>query len=330
MRAVAIYEHGGPDVIRVVDDWPAPEPGPADAVVQVKATSLNRNDLMVRAGMPGVETTFPHVPGGDIAGVVVTAPPGRSDLEGARVVVDPMVELEGGRLVALGENMNGGMSEEIVVPADNLVAVPDGVTFEQAAALPMAYATAHRLLVTRGAVQEGEHVVVLGASGGLGTGAVQIAAALGAEVTAVASSPAKLARLEELGANHLIEATGGEYGAAVWKLTGKRGADVIVDPIGQATWAATMRTVAKGGRILVCGALTGHDVMTDLRYLWVREATIIGSDGFTRRDLEAVLALVASGRMLPVIDRVVGFHDVAAAQRDMEARRVFGKVIVIP
>jgi alcohol dehydrogenase len=159
---------------------------------------------------------------------------------------------------------------------------------------------------------------------------VQLAAQRGAEVIAVASTQEKLDRLSALGATHGVLARGAEYGAQVWELTGRRGADVIVDYTGSETWPTTIRTVRNGGRILVCGATTGYEAVTDLRYVWVRESTIIGSDGWRRSDLEALLALVAVGRLEPVIDRIVGFDGVAAAHDDLEQRRVFGKILVSP
>ena len=331
MRAVAFFEHGGADVVRTVDDWPEPVPADDEVVVQVEACSLNRMDLLVRRGLPGVTTSLPRVPGADIAGVVVQC--GSSVDEtviGARVLVDPMITLPNGRAGALGENTDGGLVERIAVPVANTLPIPDAVTFEQAAALPIAYGTAYRLLVTRGQVRSGETIVILGASGGLGTGAVQIASMRGAEVIAVASSEDKLQRLSQLGATHLISARGAEYGEKVWKLTGKKGADVIVDTIGAETWPTTLRTIASGGRILVCGATTGFDVATDLRYVWVREATIVGSDGCRREDLQELLGLVEQRKLVPVIDRVVGFDDVGAAEKAMEDRAIFGKIVVTP
>jgi alcohol dehydrogenase len=321
MRAVAIYEHGGPDVLRVVDDWPEPEPGPDEAVVSVEACALNHLDVFVRRGMPGLPVELPRVTGGDIAGRLAS---------GDRVLVDPLITLPNGRHGALGENANGGLVERIAVPAANLLPVPENVTLEQAAALPIAYGTAHRMLIERGRIAEGETVVVLGASGGVGTACVQLAARHGAEVIAVASTQSKLEGLARLGAAHLVLARGAEYGAQVWDLTRRRGADVIVDYTGSETWSTTLRTVRTGGRILVCGATTGYEAVTDLRYVWVREATIIGSDGWRRSDLDALLELVAAGLLEPVIDRVIGFDQVAAAHEDLEGRRVFGKILVSP
>jgi alcohol dehydrogenase len=331
MRAVAFFEHGGADVVQTVEDWPEPVASEGEVVVQVEACSLNRMDLLVRRGLPGVPTALPRVPGADIAGIVIKS--GSSvdkGMVGRRVLVDPMITLPNGKAGAFGENTDGGLVERIAVPVANIIPIPDSVTFEQAAALPIAYGTAYRLLVTRGRVSHGEKIVVLGASGGLGTGAVQIAAMRGAEVIAVASSDAKLRRLSHLGATHLVQARGAEYGDKVWKLTAKQGADVIVDTIGAETWSTTLRTVAVGGRILVCGATTGFDVHTDLRYVWVRETTIIGSDGCRREDLQELLALVEQRKLVPVIDRVIGFSEVAAAEKAMEDRSIFGKIVVSP
>jgi alcohol dehydrogenase len=331
MRAVAFFQHGGADVVQTVEDWPEPVPAENGVVVQVEACSLNRMDILVRRGLPDVPTPLPRVPGADIAGIVIECGASVDEgMLGRRVLVDPMITLPNGKAGALGENADGGLVERIAVPEANIIALPDSVTFEQAAALPIAYGTAYRLLVTRGGVSHGDTVVVLGASGGLGTGAVQIAAMRGAEVIAVASSDEKLRRLAQLGAAHLVQARGADYGSKVWKLTAKKGADVIVDTIGAETWPTTLRTVACGGRILVCGATTGFDVRTDLRYVWVREATIIGSDGCRREDLEELLALVAQRKLVPVIDRVVGFSEVSAAEKAMEDRSIFGKIVVSP
>jgi alcohol dehydrogenase len=330
LRAVAFYQHGDPGVLRLVSDWPEPRAGPGQAVVAVEACALNHLDLFVRRGMPGVAITLPRVPGGDIAGTVVASGSGAAAEPGQRVLVDPLITLPGGKHGALGENADGGLTERIAVPGQNLIPLPASVSAVQAAALPIAYGTAHRMLITRGQLRPGETLVVLGASGGVGTACVQLGAMLGTEVIAVASSQAKLDRLAGLGARHLVLARGPEYGAKVWQLTRKRGADVIVDYSGRDTWPATLRTVRHGGRILVCGATSGYEAATDLRYLWVREASILGSDGWRRDDLEALVGLVAAGRLSPVIDRVTGLDGVVQAQRDMEARAVFGKIVVDP
>jgi alcohol dehydrogenase len=330
VQAVAFFEHGGPEVLEVVD-WHEPVAGPGEVVVAVQACGLNHLDIFVRRGMPGVTIDLPRISGGDIAGVVSQVGPGVRDVRpGTRVLVDPLVVLPDGRHGALGENTQGGLCDAIAVPAENLLPLPDTISFEAAAALPIAYGTALRMLITRGNVTGGESVVVLGASGGVGTACVQLAKMLGATVFAVASADDKLERLRALGADHLIKARGAEFGAEVWRLTGKQGADVIVDYTGKDTWPTSLRTLRAGGRLLTCGATSGYEATTDLRYVWTREQTIIGSDGWTRHDLEQLLSLVADGAITPVIDRVVPLDSVADAEAAIERREVFGKVIVAP
>jgi alcohol dehydrogenase len=331
VRAVVFFEHGGPEVLQVVDDWPAPVAGPGQVVVQVRACGLNHLDIFVRRGMPGVQTELPHVSGGDIAGVVSSVGRDvRGFQPGDRVLVDPAIDLGNGHVGALGETVQGGLCEAIAVPVTSLIALPDAVSFEQAASLPIAYGTAYRMLITRGRVVAGELVVVLGASGGVGTACVQLAKLAGASVVAVASTDDKLQRLQELGADHVIRARGAEFGAEVWRLTEKRGADVIVDYTGKETWPTSIRSLKMGGRLLTCGATTGFEAVTDLRYVWVREQTIIGSDGWRRDDLEALLKLVEDGRITPVIDRVWPLERTREAEEAIERREVFGKVIMVP
>jgi alcohol dehydrogenase len=331
MRAVAFYEHGGPSVLRVVDDWPWPTATPGNVVVRVEACGLNHLDLFVRRGMPGVKVELPRISGGDVAGVVIAVGEGVSGAQaGDRVLIDPLVDLGDGRHGALGENTQGGLCEAIAVPAENLIPLPDTISFAQAAALPIAYGTAYRMILTRGRVVADETVVVLGASGGVGTACVQLAKMCGATVFAVASSDEKLDKLRQLGADHVIKARGEEYGREVWRLTNKTGADVIVDYTGQDTWPTTIRTLRPGGRILTCGATTGYQAMTDLRYVWTREETIIGCDGWRRSDLERLVALVDEGRITPVIDRVCPLERTREAQEAIERREVFGKVIIAP
>lgn len=328
MRAVVVREHGRPEVLRLEDDFPDPQPGPGQALVRVTACALNHLDLFVRRGMPGVTTALPHISGGDIAGTVEAYGPGADGpAPGARVLVDPYLATgrTGG---ALGEDAHGGLAELVAVPAGNLIPLPDAVDDVAAAALPIAYGTALRMLVTRGRIRAGETVVVLGASGGVGTAAVQLARAAGCRVAAVASSPWKLERLAALGAEAAVGMDG--WSTAVWDWTGRRGADVVVDYTGRDTWPDSVRTVAVGGRILCCGATTGYEAVTDLRYLWRREAQIVGSNAWGRDDLVQLVGRVAEGTLAPVIDRVVGLDGVRAAQEALERREVFGKVVVRP
>jgi len=327
MRAAAISAHGGLDQVRIRTDWPEPKAGPGQAVVEVKACGLNYLDIFVLQGMPGLPVTMPRIPGGDIAGVVHSVGAGVSrEWVGRRVLIDPHIKPGG----ALGEHANGGLCERIAVEAENLIHMPDAVTFEQAAALPIAYGTAYRMMITRGHVQAGELVLILGASGGVGTGCVQIAKNLKARVIACASSPEKLRRLRELGADHVIDYTKEDFSKKAWEISGKKGVDVVVNYTGGDTWVPSLRALARHGRLLTCGATAGFDPKTDIRYIWRREVNIIGANGWTREDLEALLLEVERGTIKPIIDRVLPLADSAEAMRLLQDREVFGKVIVVP
>jgi alcohol dehydrogenase len=327
MRAIAIAAHGGLEQVKLRPDWPEPKAGPGQAVVEVKACGLNYLDIFVLQGMPGLPVEMPRIPGGDIAGVVhsVGAGIGR-EWVGRRVLIDPHIKPGG----ALGEHANGGLCERIAIEAENLIPMPDAVSFEQAAALPIAYGTAHRMLITRGRVQAGELVLILGASGGVGTGCVQIAKNLGARVIACASSASKLQRLKELGADYLIDYTREDFSRKAWDISGKKGVDVLVNYTGGDTWVPSLRTLARHGRLLTCGATAGFDPKTDIRYIWRREVNIVGANGWTREDLEALLVAVERGGIKPIIDRVFPLAESAKALRLLQDREVFGKVIVCP
>ena len=328
MRAAAIDAHGGLDQLRLRTDWPEPTAGPGQAVVTVKACGLNYLDIFVLQGMPGLPGgTMPRIPGGDISGVVhsVGAGVGR-EWVGRRVLIDPHIKPGG----ALGEHANGGLCERIAVEAENLIHMPDAVTFEQAASLPIAYGTAYRMMITRGQAAGGELVLILGASGGVGTGCVQIAKNLKARVIACASSADKLRRLKELGADHVIDYTKEDFSKKAWEISGKKGVDVLVNYTGGDTWVPSLRTLATHGRLLTCGATAGFDPKTDIRYIWRREVNIIGANGWTREDLEALLIEVERGTIKPIIDRVFPLAESAEAMRLLQDREVFGKVIVTP
>ncbi len=327
MRAVTIDAHGGLEQIRLRTDWPEPSPRPGQAVVEVKACGLNYLDIFVLRGMPGLPVEMPRIPGGDIAGVVDSVGAGVSrDWVGRRVLVDPHIKPGG----ALGEHANGGLCERIAVDADNLIAMPDAVTFEQAASLPIAYGTAHRMLISRGRLQPGELVLILGASGGVGTGCVQIAKNVKARVIACASSAEKLRRLTALGADHVIDYTREDFSRRAWEISGKKGVDVLVNYTGGDTWVPSLRTLARHGRLLTCGATAGFDPKTDMRYIWRREVNIIGANGWTREDLEALLDAVERGSITPIIHAVYPLAEAREALRVMEDREVFGKIIVRP
>jgi alcohol dehydrogenase len=331
MRAAIFRSHGTADVLEVVDDWPDSEPTSDQVVVRVVACGLNHLDVFVRRGMPGISVTLPHISGGDIAGVVERVGEDvRGIRPGDRVMLDPQIVLPDGRVVAMGEQLPGGLCELVSVSAKNVIVLPGKISLEQAAAIPVAYGTAYRMLLTRGAIRAGETVVILGASGGVGTASVQLSAMAGCRTIAVTRADAKVRALEALGADAVVVAPDSDFGIDLRRVVGRQGADVIVDYTGQATWPTTVRSTKAGGRILVCGATSGHLVQTDLRYVWARELTIVGSDGWSREDLEALVALVADGTVSPVIDRVLPLSKIAEGHRALEQREMVGKILVAP
>lgn len=335
MRALVLYEHGGNDKFRFETDFPTPTPGPGELLVQVRATSLNHHDVFTRRGMPGINLRFPLIVGCDVAGEIVALGDGVDDWAiGDRVLFDPINRT---KFEMIGETRPGGLADYIAAPAHQALRIPDDISFETAACLPMAYATAYRMMVTRGAVGAGERVVILGASGGVGTACVQIAKMNGAEVVACAGSDASLERLTQLGADHGINYRAAAFHEEVIKLFGKPnvfgtggGADVIVNCTGGDTWVQSMKCLAKNGRMLTCGATAGYDPKTDLRYIWSFEHTIIGSNGWLRSDIEALIGHVQHGKITPVIGHVARLEDAASAMEMLDARTGFGKIVVKP
>lgn len=335
MKAAVIREHGGPDQLVVDDHFADPVAGAGEVVVRVRATSLNYHDVFTRRGMPGIKIAMPMIMGLDIAGEVLETGPGVSGWRaGDRVLIDPIDRVRGG---LMGETIHGGLAERCRASAAQLVRIPDGVSFEAAAALPVAYGTAHRMMLAQGHVDAGEKVLILGAAGGVGTCCVFLAKMAGAEVIACASSADKLRRLEELGADHVIDYTTVDLVAEIHRRFGKPtrrahtgGVDVAINYTGGDTWVPSLRCLRRGGRLLTCGATAGFDPKTDIRYIWTFELTIQGSNGWMRDDIEALLSLVAAGKLRPVVDRVLPLDQAREALRLIEDREVIGKVIVSP
>ncbi len=331
MRAAVIHEHGGRDKI-LLEDVPKPTAGQGEIIVAVKACGLNHLDIFVRRGMPGVAIDLPRITGGDIAGVIEEIGPGVSArMRGQRVMLDPAIITPDGQPGALGEHATGGLAEYIKVPAGIAIPLPNDVSFIQAAALPIAYGSAWRMMVSRGQVKAGEHVLVLGASGGVGTACVQIAKMRGCVVYAAASSPDKLERLRALGADVLVDyREQPEFHRFVRGLTGGEGVDVVVNYTGGDTWVRSLKALKHGGRLLTCGATAGFDPKTDIRFIWRRELAILGSDGWQREDLLALLNAVSTGRLKAVVDRVLPLEEIREGHRLLEEREVVGKVIITP
>jgi len=325
MKAAVIERQGDLEGL-VYRDWPQPKPRAGEVLVRVRACGLNHLDIFVRRGMPDFPVPLPFISGGDIAGEIVAVGAKVSDeLITRRVLVDPSTP-DG----MLGEQLPGGMAEFVTAPVSHILPLPSNVSFRQAACLPVAYGTARRMLLSRGKLRAGETVLILGASGGVGNACVQIARETGARVIATASDPAKLERLRKLGADDLINYQVEDFSAAAWRLTGKRGVDMVVNFTGGDTWVPSLRSLRDGGRLMTCGATAGFDPRTDIRYIWVRELNILGSDGWTTDDLRELLRQVASGTLRPVISDVLPLSSARAAERLLEARRVFGKVILEP
>jgi 2-desacetyl-2-hydroxyethyl bacteriochlorophyllide A dehydrogenase len=325
MQAAVIHAQGGPEQL-VVEQFERPEPGPEEVLVRVGACALNHLDIFVRRGMPGLPVKLPHIGGGDIAGWVEAVGSRVHGVElGTAVLVDPISEHG-----MLGETRHGGLAEFVCVPATNLLPIDDPGRLIDFACLPVAYGTAHRMLFTRARLQAGETLVVIGASGGVGVACVELGKGAGARVIACTSTDAKAHRLSALGADDCVVAADGQFGAAVWTLTGKQGADVVVDYTGKDTWPQSVRSVRKGGRLVCCGATSGYQASTDLRYLWVREIDIRGSDGWTRQDLIDLCGLVESGALRPVVHAIVPLSRARDGIAELEERRAFGKVVVIP
>jgi NADPH:quinone reductase-like Zn-dependent oxidoreductase len=334
MRALVLRRHGGLEDLEFVSDHPRPEVVEGHVVIRVRASSFNYHDVFTMRGMPGIKVPLPVVIGLDLAGEIADVGAGVSGWKaGDRVLVNPVNRRQG----LMGEMLDGGMAEYCLVAADQLVAMPAGVTFEQAASLPVAYGTAHRMLITHKTIEKGERVIVLGASGGVGTGCVLLAKMLGAEVIACASSDEKLARLKEIGADEVIDYTKTDWSKWAVEKYGKPqrrsyegGVDVVINFTGGETWHPSLRCLKRGGKLLVCGATAAYDPKEDLRYVWSFELKIIGSNSFYDEDLKGLMDLISAGKIKPVIDKVLPLSEAREGLRLIQDRKVIGKVVVTP
>jgi alcohol dehydrogenase len=334
VRAIVFHEHGPVSKLHL-EEFPDPAAGPKDVVLRVKATSLNGFDPMILAGTTGLDTPLPMIPCGDIAGEIVAlgAEVDAGDWKvGDRVCPHPFVLGEG----MTGETRLGAACEYVRIPAANLIRIPDAVSDVEAASLPIAYGAAYRMMKTRGRVEKGEKVLVLGAAGGVGTCCVQLAKVAGAEVVAAASAAWKLGKLREIGADHVIdtskedfvEAVHGRYGKP--RMFGGGGVDVIVNYIGGDTWARSLRCLTARGRMLTCGATAGFDPPTDIRYIWSYEQQVIGSNGWLPQEQAALLEMVAEGKLAPVLHAVRALEETPRSIQELIDRQVVGKTVIAP
>jgi NADPH:quinone reductase-like Zn-dependent oxidoreductase len=338
MKAIYIEKHGGNDVLQY-GDLPDPEPGPGEVRVAIRAAALNHLDLFVRNGIPGV--TLPQIPGGDGAGVVDTVGAGVEGIApGDPVLLQPGLYCNSCefcrageqsicvRFAILGEHAPGTFAEKIVVPARNVFPIPARLSFEQAAAFPLAYQTAWRLIVGRGALRPGQTVLIHGAGGGVGGAAVEIALLVGARVFATTSDEAKAAHLREAGAERVIDYRQEDVAKVVRAATEKRGVDVVVDSVGEKTWMSSLQSVARGGRIVTCGATSGPNPKEEIRLVFWKQISILGSTMANDREFRALLSTVAAGRLTPRIDRVFPMARAREAYQRMEEGRQHGKIVL--
>jgi NADPH:quinone reductase-like Zn-dependent oxidoreductase len=323
VKAIRIHEDGGPEVLRY-EDAPDPEAGPGEVLIRLRAASLNHLDVWVRKGLPSVPK--PRILGADGAGVVEAVGTGVEGFgPGDRVVINPGLEHDG-RISVVGEHFDGTHAELIALPASVVYALPDKLGFEEAAAFPLVFETAYRMLVTKARLAAGEWVLVWGIGAGLATAALAIAKALGGRVIVTSRSEAKLARAAELGADAAVPTA--EAAARVKEITEGRGVDVVVEHVGEATWATSLQVAAQGARVVVCGATSGPNPPAALHRIWWKQLTVYGSTMGTKADFEGAYELVRSGRARPVVDEVFPLAEARAAHERLEAGEQLGKIVL--
>ncbi len=334
MKALVLRKHGDLDSLEVVGDYPRPQVQPGHVVIRVGASSFNYHDVFTVKGMPGIKVPMPVIIGLDMAGTIDQVGADVAGWKaGDRVLVNPLNKKKG----LMGEMMDGGMAEYCLVAADQLIAMPANVSFADAASLPVAYGTAHRMLITHKTVKKGDKVLILGASGGVGTGCILIAKMLGAEVIACTSSAEKVKALQAFGADHVININEVDFSKWAVEKYGKPqrrnhdgGVDVLINYTGGDTWVPSLRCIKRGGKLLVCGATAGHDPKEDLRYIWSFEIEVKGSNSFYDDDLKGLMDMIQAGKMKPIIDEVFPLEKAAEGLALIRDRKVIGKVVVTP
>lgn len=340
MKAIAFHEHGGIEVLQTAE-LPVPDVGRNDVLVRVRAVALNHLDLFVRKGLPGLHLDMPHILGSDIAGEVVAVGEDVTRRQtGDRVLLNPTLScgtcalcLRGEdnycrQFGVIGEHVRGGYAQYIAVPARNVYPLPGKLPFADAAAIPLVYATAWRMIVTQARVRPGEIVLILGIGGGVASAALQVARVMGAEVWVTSGSDEKLKKAQALGATQTFNYSQEDWGAAVWERSGRRGVDVVLDNVGQATWSSSLRTLRTGGRLVTCGATTGPQGSTNINLVFWRQLQIFGSTMSTQGEFQDMLRQVEIGRLRPVVDRVLPLESAQTAHRLLEAGEQFGKIVL--
>lgn len=340
MKAVRFHEHGGIDRLKY-EDAPDPVAGPCEVVVRVKACALNYLDIWERRGLPGIRFPLPHISGSDVAGIVESVGPGVAHVKpGDKTLVNPGLSCMHCRqcyeghdnlcrsYTALGYFTDGGYAERVRIPAVNALPYPEGIEFTDAAALPLVFMTAWHMLVTRCRIRAGEDVLVLGAGSGVGSAAIQIAKMFHARVITTAGSDEKLERAKELGADLVINHSKQKIHDEVRRITEKRGLDIVFEHVGTATWNDSVSSLARHGRLVTCGATTGYDARVDLRHLFAKELTLMGSYMGSKHELLTLLEHVKTGLLRPVVSEVLPLKEAGRAQDLVEERRHFGKLVL--
>jgi NADPH:quinone reductase-like Zn-dependent oxidoreductase len=342
MKAIAFSKHGGPEVLELIT-LPDPAPKAREVRVKVKAVALNHLDVWTRKGWPTLKLKMPHVLGADVAGVVDAVGAEVEDLAvGSEVVINPGIScgacercLRGEDNLCrsykiIGEHMSGGYAEYLCVPRQNVLLKPANVSFEQAACLPLTYLTAWTMLVRRAQLTAGETVLIHAAGSGVGSAGLQIAKLVGATVIATASTEAKLQHARELGADHTINYVEKDFLDEVKRLTHRKMVDVVFEHVGQTTWEKSVACLPNGGRLVICGATTGHEAKIDLRVLFYKRISLLGSTMGSKGDLFRILQLVGEGKLKPVLDRVMPLASAAEAHGLLSDRKAFGNVVLVP
>jgi NADPH:quinone reductase-like Zn-dependent oxidoreductase len=340
VKAILFRQHGGPEVLQYAD-VPEPEPRPNEVLVRVRSCALNHLDLWVRGGLPNVSIPLPHIPGSDVAGEIAKIGSEVSTFRvGQKVVLAPLVSC--GKCPAciagldnrcrqatnLGYMIDGGCAEFVPVPEVNCLPYPENLSFEEAAAVPLVFQTAWHMLVDRAQLRPGDDVLILGAGSGVGSAAIQVAKFFGARVITTASSDAKLEKARQLGADHGINHKSQKIRDEVRRITNKRGVDVVFEHVGTATWDDSLASLALAGRLVTCGNTTGYDAKIDLRFLFSRQLSLLGSYMGVKSELLTIMKLISAGHLKPVVDRVFPLPEAAAAHAYLESGQQFGKVVL--
>ncbi|MEK6563167.1 MAG: zinc-binding dehydrogenase [Candidatus Binatota bacterium] len=341
MKAVRIHEHGGVDKLRYEEVQEPKLSSPTEAIVQLKTAALNRIDLWNREGLTGMDIALPHILGADGAGIIAQVGEQVHNVKkGDAVCLYPPSgcgqceycftdrEFMCIRLRALGERLQGTYAEYVKLPAANCFPIPPGLSFEEAAAFPLVFLTVWRMLVTNAELKPGEHVLILGIGGGVATAALQIARHMGAHIFVTSSSDEKLELAKNWGANHGINYLRSDFAKEVRALTGKRGVDVVVDCVGGESWVKSLAALARGGRLVTCGATAGANPQTDIRRIFWNHLKIFGSTLGSREEFRQLLAFMQLSRVRPIVDQIFSLKDVAAAQRRLEEGKQFGKIVL--